>query len=114
MRCPPATSLDFRLRSCLIANTQCNLVDWYSELGGSVLDGNIYKALNFQRHGVTPIGVLLLGIYLQILLYMLRFLQTIPERLLGKVNSFLLLASADLKSHALKAVALVHPKVIQF
>ena len=37
--CPPDTSLDFRLRSCLIANTQCNLVSWYSELGGLVPAG---------------------------------------------------------------------------
>ena len=35
----PDTSLDFRLRSCLISNTQCNLASWYSESGGLVLAG---------------------------------------------------------------------------
>ena len=45
---------------------------------------------------------------------MSRFLQTVLVLILGKVNSLLLLTSTDHTSHAVKAVALVHPKVIQF
>ena len=45
---------------------------------------------------------------------MSRFLQTVLVIILGKVKSFLLLTSADLTSQAVKAVDIVHPKVIQF
>ena len=66
---PPATSLDFRLRSFLVANTQCNLVYWYSELGGYVpssLNSNqsisirlsTYKAIE-SRHLVSFRSVLI-------------------------------------------------------
>ena len=40
------------------------------------------------------------------------FLQSILELILGKVDSLLLLAPADLTSHSEKSVALIHKKII--